>query len=98
MQALSAASRPVFWISRRSRSMSFTALRVRWRWRLFPPRQEAPQGHIDATMVEAPRVAGRDAELFGDLRLYLAGGLEMDAFQREQDRIATEIQASHRPR
>ncbi len=27
------------------------------------------------------------------LRLYLAGSLEMDAFQREQDRIATETQA-----
>jgi site-specific DNA recombinase len=27
------------------------------------------------------------------LRLYLAGGLEMESFQREQDRIATETQA-----
>ena len=39
------------------------------------------------------RIAHLETERQRLLRLYLAGGLEMDAFQREQDRIAAEAQA-----
>jgi len=68
---------------RKAEIRRFVTEEVNRRFARLAPSKEAAKKRIAELETERQRL----------LRLYLAGGIEMDAFQREQDRIAQETQA-----